>query len=69
MTNGFQKNDVYDETSHKRDGFEPKMTQSSPGRILMKVVQKIEAGVCVAIALLLTTGWVVAIGQLFARPV
>ncbi len=31
----------------------------------MKLVQKIESGICVTIGMLLLTGWVVALGQLF----
>ena len=30
----------------------------------MKAIQKIESGICVAIAALLATGWVLALGQL-----
>ncbi len=33
----------------------------------MKAIQRIESGICVTIAALLATGWVLAIGELFAH--
>lgn len=33
----------------------------------MKAIQRIETGICYAIGTLLATGWVVALGELFAR--
>ena len=32
----------------------------------MKAIQRIESGICVTIGGLLATGWVLAIGELFA---
>lgn len=34
-------------------------------RLIMKAIQKIEAGICVAISALLAGGWIITIGQLF----
>ena len=33
----------------------------------MKAIQRIESGICVTIGALLATGWVLAIGELFAH--
>ena len=33
----------------------------------MKAIQRIESGICVTIGALLATGWVLAIGELFAQ--
>ena len=35
----------------------------------MKAIQRIESGICVTIGALLATGWVLAIGELFAHTV
>ena len=35
----------------------------------MKAIQKIETGICMTIGALLATGWVLAIGELFAQTV
>ncbi|MCR9094222.1 MAG: hypothetical protein NXI30_08395 [bacterium] len=35
----------------------------------MKAIQKIETGICMTIGALLATGWVLAIGELFAHTV
>jgi hypothetical protein len=33
---------------------------------VMRVIQRIESGLCVAISALLATGWVLALGELLA---